>query len=73
MKVLKMNRQREINRIPHYLKIRDMTIAELAKAIGASPEQTGRWVHRRADIKFGILKKMADVFDCRVEDLLSYG
>lgn len=68
-----MNRQREINRMPHYLKIRDMTIAELAKAIGASPEQTGRWVHRRADIKFGILKKMADVFDCRVEDLLSYG
>ena len=73
MKVLKMNRQREINRIPHYLKIRDMTIAELAKAIGASPEQTGRWVHRRADIKFGVLKKMADIFDCRVEDLLSYG
>lgn len=68
-----MNRQKEINRIPHYLKIRDMTIAELAKAIEASPEQTGRWVHRRADIKFGILKKMADVFDCRVEDLLSYG
>ena len=68
-----MNRQKEINRIPHYLKIRDMTIAELAKAIGASPEQTGRWVHRRADIKFGVLKKMADIFDCRVEDLLTYG
>ena len=68
-----MNRRKEINRIPYYLKIRDMKIGELAKEIKASPEQTGRWVHRRADIKFNILKKMADVLDCRVEDLLSYG
>lgn len=68
-----MNRQKEINRIPYYLKIRDMKIGELAKQIKASPEQTGRWVHRRADIKFNVLKKMADVLDCRVEDLLSYG
>lgn len=68
-----MNRKKEINRIPHYLKIRDMTIQELAGLLGASPEQTGRWVHRRADIKFNVLKKIADIFDCRVDDLLSYG
>lgn len=68
-----MNRKKEINRIPHYLKIRDMTIQELAELLEASPEQTGRWLHRRADVKFGVLKKMADIFDCRVDDLLSYG
>ncbi|MBA7693622.1 hypothetical protein ES703_102210 [subsurface metagenome] len=51
-----MNRKKEINRIPHYLKIRDMEIQQLAELLGASPEQTGRWVHRRADVKFGVLK-----------------
>lgn len=67
-----MNRRKEVNHIPEYLKIRKMTIGELAKAIGASPEQTGRWVHRRADIKFGMLKKIADVLGCGADDLLSY-
>lgn len=67
-----MNRRKEINRILYYLKMRDMTIQELAGLLGASAEQTGRWVHRRADVKFNILKKMADIFDCRVDDLLSY-
>ena len=68
-----MNQRKEVNRIPDYLRIRKMSIGQLAKAIGASREQTGRWVHRRADIKFTILKKMADVLGCRVEDLISYG
>jgi len=68
-----MNRKKEINRIPYYLKMRDMTVQELAGLLGASPEQTGRWVYRRADVKFNVLKKMADIFDCRVDDLLSYG
>lgn len=68
-----MNRKKEINRILYYLKMRDMTIQELAGLLRASPEQTGRWVHRRADVKFNVLKKMADIFDCRVDDLLSYG
>jgi len=68
-----MIQRKEVNRIPDYLSIRKMTIRQLAKAIGASPEQTGRWVHRRADIKLGTLKKMADVLSCRVEDLISYG
>ncbi len=68
-----MNRKKEINRIPQYLKIRDMTIQQLATLLGASPEQTGRWVHRRADVKFNVLKRIADIFDCRVDDLLSYG
>lgn len=68
-----MNRKKEINRIPHYLKIRDMTIQELAGLLGTSAEQTGRWVHRRADIKYNVLKKIADIFDCRVDDLLTYG
>ena len=68
-----MNRGKEINRIPYYLKTRDMTIQELAGLLGASPEQTGRWVHRRADVKFNVLKRIADIFDCRVDDLLSYG
>jgi len=70
---MKKLKKKEINRIPVYLNIRKMAIKDLAKAIGASPEQTGRWVHRRADIKFGMLEKMADVLGCRVEDLLSYG
>lgn len=68
-----MNRKKEINRIPYYLKTRDMTIQELAGLLGTSPEQTGRWVHRRADVKYNVLKKIADIFDCRVDDLLSYG
>lgn len=67
-----MIQRKEINRIPDYLSIRKMTIRQLAKAIGASPEQTGRWIHRRADIKFGVLKKIADVLGCGVDDLLSY-
>jgi len=68
-----MYRRREVNRMPDYLQIRRMTIAQLARTIGASAEQTGRWVHRRGDIKFNNLKRMANAMGCRTEDLLSYG
>lgn len=55
-------------RIKEILKARQMTVAELAKLIERSPEQTSRMIN--GNPRLDSLRKIADALKCGVSELV---
>jgi len=53
-----------------YMKYYELTQAQLAEKLGCDHTTVSTWCMGKRFPRYGVLEKMADVFNCRMSDLL---